>query len=196
MTLRVTQYGESVLRKKGEEIKVFDEKLRRLAADMVETMHDQDGAGLAAQQVGREIQLFVIDLAWHEGLNELPYELDGRHPPLDLLMPMVFVNAKVTPLKSEQVTAEEGCLSFPEIRADVTRPDRVRCQYQDLDGAPHTLEAGDWLARVIQHEFDHTQGVLFVDRMDSETLRAIDTPLKRLRKSTRAAEKAAKLGNS
>ncbi|HNX05178.1 MAG TPA: peptide deformylase, partial [Opitutales bacterium] len=77
MTLRVTQYGESVLRKKGEEIKVFDEKLRRLAADMVETMHDQDGAGLAAQQVGREIQLFVIDLAWHEGLNELPYELDG-----------------------------------------------------------------------------------------------------------------------
>ena len=192
MTLRVTQYGESVLRKKGEEVKVFDDKLRKLAADMVEAMHAQEGAGLAAQQVGEILQLFVIDLGWHEGLNDFDYELDGRHPPLDLLMPMVFVNALVTPLKSPQVTAEEGCLSFPDIRADVTRPDRIRCQYQDLDGARHVIETSDWLARVIQHEYDHTQGVLFVDRMDTDTLGAIDTPLKRLRKSTREAEKAAR----
>jgi peptide deformylase len=187
--LRVTQYGESVLRKKGEKVTAFDAQLRKLAADMVEIMHNQDGAGLAAQQVGRILELFVIDLGWHEGLNDLPYELDGRHPPLDLLMPMVFVNASVTPLKSELATAEEGCLSFPEIRAEVTRPDRIRCEYQDLDGAKHTLQAGDWLARVIQHEFDHTQGVLFIDRMDRETLRAIDTPLKRLRREGRSLEK-------
>lgn len=188
--LRVTMYGESVLRKKGEKVTEFDAKLKKLAADMVETMHEEDGAGLAAQQVGRELELFVIDLGWHEGLNDLPYELDGRHPPLDLLMPMSFVNASVTPLKGDMVTAEEGCLSFPEIRAEVTRPDRIRCEFQDLDGAHHTLVAGDWLARVVQHEYDHTQGVLFVDRMARETLRAIDTPLKHLRKEGRKLEKS------
>jgi peptide deformylase len=185
MILRVTQYGESILRKKGSRIEVFDKSLRTLAADMVETMHEFDGAGLAAQQVDKALLLFVIDLTWHEQLNELPYTLDGRHPPLDLLMPMVFVNAHVVPLKGGTSCAEEGCLSFPDIRGDVTRPDRVRCTYQDLDGAEHVLEAGDWLARVLQHECDHTNGVLFIDHMDSEQLRAIDSRLRRLRKSSK-----------
>lgn len=192
MILEVTKYGDPVLRKKGERIEKFDNKLCKLAADMVETMHSQDGAGLAAQQVGRSLLLFVIDLSWHEDLNEIPYEIDGRHPPLDLLMPMTFVNAVVTPLRGGYETAEEGCLSFPEIKGDVTRPDRIRCEYQDLEGGRHVIEAGDWLSRVIQHEYDHTQGVLFVDKMNEDVLRGIDSRLKRLRKSTRVCATKAK----
>ncbi len=163
----------------------FDQSLRKLAADMVETMHENDGAGLAAQQVGADLLLFVIDLCWHEDLNSMRYELDGRHPPLDLLMPMVFVNAQLTPLKGEMISAEEGCLSFNEIRGDVCRVDHVRVEYQDLDGAKHVLVARDWLARVLQHEYDHTQGVLFIDRMDPQTLRGIESRLKKLRKTAR-----------
>lgn len=185
MLLPVTKYGNPILRKKGERVEQFDKNLRTLAADMVETMHEDDGAGLAAQQVGRALLLFVIDLSWHEDLNQMRYELDGRHPPLDLLMPMVFVNAVVTPLRGNMVLAEEGCLSFPDIRGDVARTDHVRCEYQDLDGARHVLEAEDWLARVIQHEFDHTQGVLFIDRMDEPMLRSIESRLKKLRKEVR-----------
>ena len=185
MMLEVTKYGDPVLRKKGALVEKFDDALRKLAADMVETMHAEDGAGLAAQQVGLMLRLFVIDLSWHENLSEIPFELDGRKPPLELLMPMTFVNAVVTPLKGGYETAEEGCLSFPDIRGDVTRPDRIRCEYQDLDGVKHVLEAGDWLARVIQHENDHTLGILFVDKMNEDVLRSIDTRLKRLRKSTR-----------
>ena len=194
MILDVTTYGDAVLRKKGAAIVKFDDKLRKLAADMVETMHGEDGAGLAAQQIGKSLLLFVIDLSWHENLNAIPYEIDGRHPPLDLLMPMTFVNAVVTPLKGGYETAEEGCLSFPDIRGDVTRPDRIRCKYQDLDGVEHVIEAAGWLSRVIQHEYDHTQGVLFVDKMNEDVLRGIDTRLKRLRKSKRTC--AAKAGTA
>lgn len=192
MILDVTKYGEPVLRKKGSLVKKFDDDLRKLVADMVETMHADDGAGLAAQQIGRALLLFVIDLSWHEDLNGIPYSIDGRHPPLDLLMPMTFVNAVVTPLKGPYETADEGCLSFPGIRGDVTRPDRIRCEYQDLDGASHVMEAEGWLSRVIQHEYDHTQGILFVDKMNEDVLRSIDTRLKRLRKATRVC--AAKAG--
>ena len=118
MILRVTQYGESILRKKGSRIEVFDKALRTLAADMVETMHEYDGAGLAAQQVDKALLLFVIDLTWHEQLNELPYTLDGRHPPLDLLMPMVFVNAVVTPLKGGTASAEDAVAALQAIFPD------------------------------------------------------------------------------
>lgn len=185
MLLRVTKYGESILRKKGQKVEAFDQNLRTLAADMVETMHQNDGAGLAAQQVGSNKLLFVIDLTWHDDLNSMRYDLDGRHPPLDLLMPMVFVNASLTLLKGDFVDAEEGCLSFNEIRGDVVRVDHVRVEYQDLDGAQHVLVARDWLARVLQHEYDHTQGVLFIDRMDPHSLRAIESRLKKLHRTAR-----------
>jgi peptide deformylase len=193
MTLRVTLYGESILRKKGARVETFDDNLRKLAADMVEAMHKEDGAGLAAQQVDKALQLFVVDLSGNERLDEMPFDLDGRHPPLSLLMPMVFINAKVTPLRGGMATADEGCLSFPDIRGDVERPDRIRCEYQDLDGAFHVIEASDWLARVIQHEYDHTVGVLFTDRMAAEIRRSIDSRLKRLRKVAR--EEVAKLAS-
>jgi len=187
MGLCITLYGESVLRKKGAPVEKFDKELRKFAADMVESMHEGDGVGLAAQQVGRALQLFVIDLTGYDKDGKIAYELDGRTPPFDVLMPMVFINAKITPLKGDRVTADEGCLSFPDIRGDVTRPDRIRCEFRDIDGAAHVLEADGWLSRVIQHEFDHTLGVLFIDRMDEPVRKSIDSRVKRLRKNTRSA---------
>ena len=186
MILQVTDYGEPILRKKGVAIDVFDKKLKKLASDMVETMRAENGAGLAAQQVGMALCLFVLDISSHEDVNEIPFTLDGLHPPLDLLMPMTFINAKVTILRGGTVMANEGCLSFPGIEGDVERADNIRCEYQDVDGAKHVLEASDWLARVVQHEYDHTQGVLFIDRMDESTLHSLNTRLKRLRKSSRS----------
>jgi peptide deformylase len=187
MGLCITLYGEPVLRKKGAPVEKFDKALRTFAADMVEAMHEGDGVGLAAQQVGLALQLFVIDLTGYDKDGLIHYELDGRTPPFDVLMPMVFINAKITPLKGDYVTADEGCLSFPDIRGDVTRPDRIRCEFQDIDGAAHVLETDEWLARVVQHEFDHTQGILFIDKMSEPVRKSVDTRLKRLRKSTRTA---------
>jgi peptide deformylase len=187
MGLCITLYGETVLRKKGAPVEKFDKALRKFAADMVEAMHEGDGVGLAAQQAGHALQLFVIDLTGYDKDRDIPYVLDGRRPPFDVLMPMVFINARISPMKGDYVSADEGCLSFPDIRGDVTRPDRIRCEFQDIDGARHVLEAGGWLSRVVQHEFDHTQGVLFIDRMDEPVRKSIDSRLRRLRRSTKAA---------
>lgn len=188
MILRVTQFGEPILRHKGKRVEVFDDELKQLVSDMVETMHEHEGAGLAAQQVDKNLLLFVIDLSWHEELNEMPYTLDDRKPPLDMMMPMAFVNAEVKLLRGDVVTAEEGCLSFPGIRGEVPRAEYLQCTYQDLDGGKHVLTCGDWLARVIQHEYDHTQGILFIDRMDARTQKRLDPRLKRLRRANQSAQ--------
>jgi peptide deformylase len=115
----------------------------------------------------------------------MPYTIDGRHPPLDVQMPMAFVNTQLSVLPSDTLLAEEGCLSFPDIRGDVPRCASVQLTYQDLDGAHHEMEAGDWLARVLQHEYDHTQGVLFIDRMEARLVRRLDAKLKKLKRSAR-----------
>lgn len=185
MILRVRQYGEPILRKQGSRIEQFDDALRQLVADMVETMYHHEGAGLAAQQVGLDLQLFVIDLSWHVDLDSMPYMIDGRHPPLSLQMPMAFANTELTIQPSDTIIAEEGCLSFPDIRGDVPRSFEVSLTYQDVAGVRHEMVAGDWLARVLQHEYDHTKGVLFIDRMEARTLRRLETKLKRLKRSAR-----------
>ncbi len=185
MALRVTQYDEPILRKKGKRVENFDADLRTLADEMVQTMHEYEGAGLAAQQVGKDLQLFVVDISWHPELNEMPCMIDGRKPRLDLMMPMVFVNAEVETLPGDRILAEEGCLSFPDIRGEVPRAEAIRCRYHDIDGASHVMECADWLARVIQHEYDHTQGVLFIDRMNSRQLKKLDSRLRQLKHNTR-----------
>src|SRR4051812_9322382 len=116
MSLRIVHYNEPVLRAKGEKVTAFDAGLTRLAEEMVDTMHEAGGIGLAAQQIGRPLQLCVVDL--RESDAEFNWELDGARPPLDLFMPMVVVNPhiSVTP-KTPETVYEEGCLSFPKIRA-------------------------------------------------------------------------------
>lgn len=184
MRLRVTQYGEEVLRQKGERVTAFDPGLRKLAEDMVETMYAAEGIGLAAQQVDVPVMLCVIDVS---DLDEelLHYELDGKRPPVDLIMPLVLVNPTVRILPGRTATEEEGCLSFPGIRGEVTRADRIEVTYQDLAGATHHLLTEGWLARVVQHEVDHLNGVLFIDHMEPRQVRALDARLKKLRRTTR-----------
>jgi peptide deformylase len=188
MSLKIVHYNEPVLRRKGVKIETFDGALVRLAAEMVDTMHAAAGIGLAAQQIGRAIQLCVVDL--REAEADFTWELDGARPPLDLFMPMVIVNPEITFAKATPETIyEEGCLSFPKIRGDVTRPEKITVRYKDEHGVPHALTCDGLLARCIQHEVDHLNGVLFIDRMTKKARTAVDDAVKALAKETKAAAK-------
>ncbi len=185
MTLRVTQFGEPILREKGRPVEHFDSNLRQLSKDMIETMYAANGVGIAAQQVGQALQLFVVDPQMKGNEVDFPYELDGKRPPLALIMPLVVVNPVLVLEKSPLVVYEEGCLSFPGVRGDVERPEAVTLEYQDILGARHILSAGGWLARILQHEYDHTQGVLFLDRMVPAVKRALKPQLDALKQTAR-----------
>lgn len=186
MSLRIVQYNEPVLRAKGEKVINFDAKLAHLAGEMIDTMHEAGGIGLAAQQVGRALRLCVVDL--READAEFTWKLDGARPPLDLFMPMIIVNPVVAILPGTRETrVEEGCLSFPKIRAEITRPDAVDVTFQDERGISHQLTCDGLFARCVQHEVDHLNGILFIDRMDKPTRAEIDDAVKALAKETKAA---------
>lgn len=187
MVLPIVHFNSPILRKKGVNVTAFDSALARLAADMIDTMHAAAGIGLAAQQVGQAIQLCVVDLRQTE--KEFAWEFDGAKPPLELFMPMTIVNPVLVVVPEPTGSYEEGCLSFPEIRGDVVRPDRVSVKFKDLRGVSHTLVCSGLLSRCVQHEVDHLKGILFIDHMDKSTLAAIDPELKALKKQTREAAK-------
>jgi peptide deformylase len=189
MVMRVTQYGEPILREVGQEVTEFGKPLEKLARDMLETMVAHEGTGLAAQQVGLPLRFFVLDISWHEDLNTMRVLLDGKPTPPVLLMPLAMANAEVELIGGEPVIAEEGCLSIPDLRGPVPRSHGIRVRYQDLQGATHHLEAEGWFARVIQHEFDHNQGILYVDRMEKWALRRLESKLKSLERRTRRRER-------
>lgn len=175
--LRIVNYPEPVLRAKGAPVREFGAPLRRTAEAMLATMREAKGLGLAAPQVGLSIQFFVVDVS----REPEPVELDGK-PVADAstLMPMAFANAEVDILPGEPELVEEGCLSFPGVRGDVPRVERCAVRFRDLEGAPRTLVCSGLLARCIQHEHDHCQGVLFIDRMTGPHRLRVESKLKRL----------------
>ena len=186
MTLRIVHFDDPVLRTKGEKVTRFDADLRRLAQEMVATMHAAPGIGLAAQQIGRALQLCVVDV--REDYDDFNWTLDGVRIPLSLVMPLTLVNPVVTVAPGTRETvADEGCLSFPDLRGDVTRPEAIRVNFQDLHGIGHELACDGLLARCIQHEVDHLLGVLFIDRMKRRSRAALEPDLVALAKATRAA---------
>jgi peptide deformylase len=185
MPKRIVQFNDPVLRKKGVKIAAFDAGLRKLAAEMVDAMHAARGIGLAAQQVGEARQLCVVDLRETEA--DFDWQLDGSRPPLEIFMPMVIANPVVEAAPEPAESAEEGCLSFPGINGDVSRPDEIEVRYQDEHGTPHVLRCNGLFARCIQHEVDHLDGVLFIDHMDEATRERIEPVLKELRRATREA---------
>lgn len=186
MILRVTQYGEPILRKVGQPVTEFDESLAELANDMVDTMYDEEGIGLAAQQVDRALQICVLDVRPPEGVEaSFHYSFDGKQPPLDLIMPMALVNPKVTIIDKTEDVYEEGCLSFPGVNGKVDRPVGVRCEFQDTEANPHVLEADGLLGRCILHEVDHLNGQLFIDRMDKRDLKKNEAKIKKLKRESR-----------
>jgi peptide deformylase len=185
MPLTIVRFNQPILRKKGAKITVFNAALKKLADEMIEAMHAAQGIGLAAQQIGQAIQLCVVDLRPVEA--EFEWEYNGTRPPLELFMPLVLVNPEVTPVPVPETVYEEGCLSFPQIHGDVVRPDEITVKFRDVAGHAHTLRCNGLLARCVQHEVDHLNGVLYIDHMDKETLLAIDPELKALKKLTREA---------
>jgi len=172
MILNVVTYGHPALRSKGRKVEQIDDRLRQLAADMIDTMRDKNGVGLAAQQVGNPMQLFVLEVLQ---CSKHPSQMwkNGNEVPFDHLMPMVVINPEIEP-EGEIESDREGCLSFPDIFGTVPRSIRVRLQARDLEDRPIDFLAGGFLARAIQHEYDHLQGVLFIDRMDAETRKELE----------------------
>ena len=190
--MRITQYGESILHQKGSPIESFDAELSQLSKDMLEAMHQVEGIGLAAQQVGKALRFCVVDVPDHP---EYPMAciVDGKALSPSLLMPLSLANPEITPLPSDEYYYEEGCLSFPEIRGDVVRPERILVRYQDLDGVRHELECDGLLARCIQHEADHLDGILFTERMEKKVYAEVKAEVQALKKKTLNTLKAGKL---
>tara|TARA_B100001123_G_scaffold80492_1_gene91497 strand:- start:4385 stop:4960 length:576 start_codon:yes stop_codon:yes gene_type:complete len=184
MILPLAYYGNPILRKKGDQIKSITPEIEKLIEDMVDTMNENRGIGLAAQQVGEALQLTVIDIRPVED-RPSTLELDGKEADPNSIMPLVLLNPEIEPLSSE-VMGPEGCLSFPEIYADIGRPEKIRVTSLNEDGKTIKFVCGGLLSRCIQHETDHLHGILFTDRMDRKTKADIREDLEKLQSHTKA----------
>jgi peptide deformylase len=187
MVLNVVKYGTPVLRQKGARIEAISPMVKKLIGDMMETMYAYRGIGLAAQQVGVPVQLTVIDV---RGVTDRPsnLELNGKSADVHAFMPLVLINPEVTPL-DEPVAGPEGCLSFPEIYGEISRPESVDVKALDREGKPIQFRCGGLLARAVQHETDHLHGILFIDRMDRKTKESLRPELEQLQAETKAVLK-------
>ena len=183
MILEIVQYGNPVLREKGREVKEVDAMVQQLAADMLETMRAANGVGLAAHQVGVPLQMTVIDVADIEDLPSAMF-IGEDEVKVEDHMPIVLLNPQLK-LSKDKETGSEGCLSFPEITADITRASGVRCIARLLDGTEIEFDASGLLARALQHEVDHLHGILFIDRMNAAAKASLAGRLKRLQKQVR-----------
>jgi peptide deformylase len=183
MILPILQYGDPILRSKGKRIDEIDDRIRELAANMIETMHAAHGVGLAAQQIGEALQLTVLDVSPVEDRPSM-LKLDGTDIDPKMPMPLVLINPEIE-LYGDTEVGLEGCLSFPEITGDIERAQSVIVRTQTLEGGTIHIEASGFLARAIQHEHDHLHGILFIDRMNSAAKAALSSRLRRLQKETR-----------
>ncbi|HEV2995428.1 MAG TPA: peptide deformylase [Chthoniobacterales bacterium] len=183
MILQILEYGDPILRAKGKPIENTDDRIRELAANMIETMHAANGVGLAAQQIGEALQLTALDVSLVED-RPSTLKLDGKDVDPKAAMPLVLINPEIE-LRGPTEVGVEGCLSFPEITGDIERAKSVIVRAQTLDGGTIEIEASGFLARAIQHEGDHLNGILFIDRMNSAAKAALSSRLKRLQKDTR-----------
>jgi peptide deformylase len=181
MVLEVTKYGHPVLREKGKRIERVTEEIRELAANMIETMRAEDGVGLAAQQVGHALMLTVIDVSSSERPSQLI--IDGETLDIATSMPLILLNPKITKSEGEQI-ASEGCLSVPEINAEIRRAEKVTVNATGLNGKELVFDCTGLLARAAQHEIDHLNGILFINRMDAATRVSLAGKLKKMEKET------------
>jgi peptide deformylase len=181
--LPILQYGDPILRAQGKPIEEIDDRIRELAANMIETMHAAHGVGLAAQQIGEALQLTVLDISAVED-RPSTLKLDGKDADPNSVMPLVLINPEIE-LHGEMEIGVEGCLSFPEITGDIERAHCVMVRAQNLEGITIQIGAGGFLARAIQHEHDHLNGILFIDRMRSAAKAALSSRLRRLQKETK-----------
>ncbi len=183
MVLPLTYYGNPVLRQKGEPVESITPELTQLIGNMFDTMEEYRGIGLAAQQIGQAIQLTVIDIRAAED-RPSTLELNGEEADPHSIMPLVLLNPEIEHLGPEE-TGPEGCLSFPEIYGDISRPGRIRIKARNAKGKLTDFICGGLLSRCIQHETDHLHGILFIDRMDRETKTELKEKLDELLEQTK-----------
>ena len=163
MVLPIVAYGDPVLRKVGSVIEKDHPKLNELIDNMWETMYNANGVGLAAPQIGSSLRLFLVDTSPFADDEELPKEDQNTLAGFK----KVFINAKIEEEAGKDWVFNEGCLSIPDIREDVTRKDTITLSYMDENFKKHTETFDGILARVIQHEYDHIEGLLFTDKLSS-----------------------------
>jgi len=168
MILDITKLGEDILRQKAEPVAEVNDEIRQLAEDMFETMIEAEGVGLACPQVGKNLRMFVLIA-----------DDDVRR---------VFINPVIIKTSEETSEYDEGCLSIPQVYETITRPVAVTVQALNEKGRPFTLEADGFLARIIQHEYDHLDGILYIDRGDKDFAEKTEAQFKK--RAERAAEKA------
>jgi peptide deformylase len=180
MILEIVKYGDPVLRAKGAKVGEVTEEIEHLAANMIETMRAANGVGLAAQQVGEALQLTVIDVS---NVEDRPsaMSVDGEPVEMEAYMPMILLNPELQ-LSKEKELGKEGCLSFPDVTAQISRSIGVICKARLLDGRDVEFEATGLLARALQHEVDHLNGVLFIDRMNSAAKATLASKLKKMQR--------------
>ena len=187
MILSISQYGDPILRVKGKRIEKIDAHVRELAANMIETMHAANGVGLAAQQVGEALQLTVLDVSQVED-RPSTMKLNGEDVDPKTVMPVVLINPEIE-IGGATETGTEGCLSFPEITGQIERGKSIIARAQTVEGDTIAIQASGLLARAIQHEVDHLNGILFIDRMNSAAKAALSSRLKRLQKETKRGKR-------
>ncbi len=164
----ITMCGDNILRKKASKIKEIDDNIVGIITDMFETMRNANGVGLAANQIGLDKQIFVVDVSPVEGFEKYK--------------PIAMINPRIISRSDETISMEEGCLSIPELRAEVIRPKSIFISFFDVNMKEHTIEADELFARVIQHEHDHLQGILFIDYFDDEMKKRYKKHLEKIKK--------------
>ena len=164
----ITMCGDKILRRKAAKVSEIDDNIVGIIADMFETMRNANGIGLAANQIGLNKQIFVVDISPVEGYEKYK--------------PLALINPKIISRSDETNSIEEGCLSIPDLREDVIRPEGINISFFDVNMKQHTMEADNLLARVMQHEFDHLRGVLFIDYLDDEMKKKYKKHLAKIKK--------------
>ena len=165
MILDIVKYGNPVLRQKGERVESITSEITKLIDDMLETMRSAHGIGLAAQQIGRSLQLATVDVT---GVEDRPSRMEINTKKVDPEdhMPLILLNPEWTAVGESTETSPEGCLSFPEVYGDINRPEEIDVKAMNEKGEEIKFRCGGLLSRAIQHEYDHLHGILFIDRMD------------------------------
>lgn len=188
MVLPIYLYGSAILRQQARDVERNSEELQRFIDDMIETMHGASGIGLAAPQVGRDLRLFVIDLSALVNDVEDPMPVSPDVPAELFEGPYVFINPEIVEESPDTSTFEEGCLSIPGIREEISRPAAVSLRYRNRAFEPCEISVDETLARVIQHEYDHLEGVLFLDKLSAFRRRLLRRKLRDMSEGKADAE--------
>ena len=172
--LPIYVYDHSILKHKADTIEHLNDDIRTFIDDMKETMLNAEGIGLAANQVGSPLSITIIDISPVEGYESIK--------------PMVMINPKITHYSDEETDYEEGCLSLPNLRELVIRPEAIQVSFMDEHEKLHTMEADGLLARVMQHEIDHLNGIYFTDRLTQLKRTLLQSKLRRISKGESTAD--------